>query len=416
MKLKHHSLFAPSATEMLYTGCVAALLMAPIAYADPVTKWNTTAVTIIGDAIKPPGLANRAVALVQTSVYAAVNSINQRYPANHPTINAPDNASVDAAIAAANKRVLSEILPKSQATIDEAYNTAIKSIPDVEARNAGVTVGTQAAEAVLAMRAKDNQNIPEAYRPQTTPGAYIPTVIPVASTWSTSRLPWALTSADQFRPAAPPALSSEQWAKDYNEIKDLGALDSKTRTADQSAAAKFWITTSPKTFQPIIRSVTAQEGRDLTRNARLFAMASQSIDDSSIAVFDAKYHYQFWRPMTAIRNGDQDGNDATERVADWKPMVTNPLHPEYPCAHCIVASTIGATLKIDLGDEPVPLLSTSSATADGATRSWKTIDDFVQEVSNARIWEGVHYRNSAEVGSEMGRKVAEQVAAGYPVK
>ena len=406
MKQKRQFLLAVSAAAILFT---------PIANADLITNWNTTAVNIIGDAIKPPDLANRAVALVQTSVYTAVNSISQRYPANHPTIDAPDNASLGAAIAAANKHILSQLIPKSQAIIDEAYNTAINSIPDGDARDAGVTVGTQAAEAVLAIRAKDKVGVPEAYRPQTTPGAYIPTVIPVASTWSANRLPWTLTSADQFRPAAPPALSSKQWAADYNEIKTIGALGSKTRTADQSAAAKFWISTSPRIFQPIIRSVTAQEGRDLTRNARLFAMASQSIDDSIIAVFEAKYHYQFWRPMTAIRNGDQDGNDATERVANWKPMVSNPLHPEYPCAHCIVSSTIGTVLKIDLGDDPVPLLGTSSPTADGTVRSWKTIDAFVEEVSNARIWEGVHYRNSAEVGTEMGRKVAEQVAAGYSV-
>ena len=402
--------------QIFLTICATAVLYTPVSYADAVTHWNATAVNIIGDAIKPPDLANRAVALVQTSVYSAVNSISQRYPATKPTIDAPKNASLDAAIAAANKHILSQLLPKSQALIDEAYNTAIKSIPEGESRDAGLAVGKQAAEAVLAMRAEDKIGVPEAYRPHTTPGTYVPTVIPVASTWSANRLPWTLTSADQFRPPPPPALNSEQWAADYNEIKEVGALDSKTRTEDQSAAAKFWISTSPKTFQPVIRTVTGQEGRDLTRNARLFAIATQSIDDSIIAVFEAKYHYQFWRPMTAIRNGDKDDNEATERVTNWKPMVNNPLHPEYPCAHCIVAGTIGTALKIDLSEDEVPVLSTSSATADGTTRSWKTIDDFVQEVSNARIWEGVHYRNSADVGTEMGRKVAEQVAAGYPTK
>lgn len=402
------------ACKFLLVVSVAAIIYTPKLYADTVTNWNTTAINIIGNAIKPPDMANRAAALVQTSVYSAVNSINKRYPTTEPTVDAPAGASVDAAIAAANRRILSKLIPKSAATIDEAYNKAISSILEGKARDAGITVGEQAADAVLAMRAKDKVGVPEAYRPATTPGAYLPTVIPVASTWSANRLPWTLTSADQFRPSAPPALNSAEWAADYNEIKEIGAHNSKTRTPEQSSAAQFWVSTSPMIFQPIIRSMTRQEGRDLTRNARLFAMATQAIDDSIIAVFEAKYHYSYWRPMTAIRNGDMDDNDATERVANWKPMINNPMHPEYPCAHCIVASAIGDTLKADLGSDPVPVLSTSSTTADGATRSWDTIDAFVQEVSNARVWEGVHYRSSTEVGTEMGRKVSEQVVAGYP--
>ena len=405
MKHGYQLFLAISATTILYS---------PVSFADTVTDWNTTAVKIIGDAIKPPGVANRAVALVQTSVYSAVNSITKRYPVTEPTVDAPADISVDAAIAAANRRMLNKLIPKSATVIDEAYNKAIGNITEGKARDAGISVGEQAVDAVLAMRTKDKMGVPEAYRPLTTPGAYVPTAIPVSSTWSANRLPWALTSADQFRPAPPPALNSEKWAADYNEIKVIGELNSQTRTSDQSAAAKFWVSTSPVTFHPIIRSVTEQEGRDLTRNARLFAMATQAIDDSSIAVFDAKYHYSFWRPMTAIRNGDMDGNDATERVADWKPMINTPPHPEYPCAHCIVASAIGTAIKTDLGDDPVPMLSTSSATADGATRSWKTVDDFVQEVSNARVWEGVHYRSSTETGVEMGRLVTELVAAAYP--
>jgi len=400
--------------KILLTISTVAMLYTPALHADTVTDWNTTAVNIITDAIKPPDLANRAVALVQTSVYSAVNSINQRYPATEPVVEANKGASVDAAIAAANKRMLSELLPKSQAAVDEAYNKAINSIPKGKSRDDGVAAGEKAAESVLAMRSKDKTGVPESYRPITIPGIYIPTVIPVASTWSANRLPWKLTSADQFLPPRPPAANSERWAKDFNEIKEVGERNSKTRTPDQSAAAKFWISTSPKTFYPITRSVTRQEGRDLTRNARLFAMVSQAVDDSIIAVFDAKYHYSFWRPVTAIRNGDMDENDATERVADWQPMVNNPMHPEYPCAHCIVASAIGTALKFDLGSDPTPILSTSSSTADGATRSWKTIDDFVQEVSNARVWEGVHFRNSTEIGIKMGRFVTEQVAAGYP--
>jgi hypothetical protein len=139
----------------------------------------------------------------------------------------------------------------------------------------------------------------------------------------------------------------------------------------------------------------------------LFAAVAQASDDALIAVFDAKYHYAFWRPVTAIRNGDQDGNDATERDPSWLPLIDTPMHPEYPCAHCIVSGAVGTVLKADIGAGPTPILSTTSATANGAERSWTSLDDFMQEVANARIYDGVHYRNSTEVGTAMGKRIGE---------
>ena len=163
----------------------------------------------------------------------------------------------------------------------------------------------------------------------------------------------------------------------------------------------------------MIRSVAEQPGREVTRNAHLFAAVSQAMDDALIAVFDAKFHYNFWRPVTAIRNGDQDGNDATERDASWLPFIDTPMHPEYPCAHCIVASTVGTVLKAEIGMGPTPTLTTTSSTAGGVARSWKGIDDFVDEVSEGRICDGVHFRNSTEVGAAMGRKVGALAVAKY---
>ena len=151
----------------------------------------------------------------------------------------------------------------------------------------------------------------------------------------------------------------------------------------------------------------------MTQNARFFAAAIQASDDAIIAVFDAKYHYGFWRPVTAIRNGDIDGNDATERDPSWLPFIDTPMHPEYPCAHCISAATLGTVLRAEIGSGPMPTLTTSSPTAKGATRSWTKIDDFVQEVSEARICDGVHYRNSTEVANRMGRQIGALAAAKY---
>jgi hypothetical protein len=220
-----------------------------------------------------------------------------------------------------------------------------------------------------------------------------------------------LTSPDQFRPGPPPTLNSALWARDYNEIKAVGAKNSTTRTPAQTDIARFWEATAPTIYYPVVRSVANTPGRDVTQNARLLAVVAEAMDDALIAVFDAKYHYMFWRPFTAIRNGDMDGNDATERDATWLPFIDTPMHPEYPCAHCIVAGTVGAVLVVEIGNNPTPVLRSKSPTAPGVERSWNTVDDFVAEVSNARIYDGVHYRNSTEVGSAMGKKIGTLAAA-----
>src|SRR4029450_8032378 len=154
-------------------------------------------------------------------------------------------------------------------------------------------------------------------------------------------------------------------------------------------------------------------GRDATDNARLLAIAAMAMDDALIAVFDAKYTYNLWRPVTAIRNGDTDGSDATERDPSWTPFIDTPMHPEYPCAHCIVSGAVGTVPQAELGTGPMPTLTTTSDTAQGAARSWTKIGDFMQEVANGRIYDGVHYRTSTEVGTDMGKKIGQLVAAKY---
>ena len=238
-------------------------------------------------------------------------------------------------------------------------------------------------------------------------------MLPAVPNWG-KRKPWAMTSGSQFRPGPPPALTSERWARDYNEIKALGAKNSTQRTPEQTAIARFWEATAPVVYWPVVRSVAVAPGRDVTTNARLLAIAAMAMDDGLIAVFDAKYTYNLWRPITAIRNGDADGNDATERDPSWTPFIDTPMHPEYPCAHCIVSGSLGAVLRAELGTGPVPNLSSSSYTAGGAVRTWKTVDDFVQEVAVARIYDGVHYRNSTEVGTGMGKKIGELAVKSFP--
>ena len=169
----------------------------------------------------------------------------------------------------------------------------------------------------------------------------------------------------------------------------------------------------PPIYNGIVLSIADVPGREVTQNARLFAAVAQAADDALLAVFDAKYHYNFWRPVTAIRNGDLDGNDATERDASWTPFIETPMHPEYPCAHCIVAAAVGTVLQAEVGTGAMPTLTTTSYLVKGPARSWTKIDDFMQEVANARVYDGVHFRNSTEVGTAMGKQVGTLAAAKF---
>ena len=180
------------------------------------------------------------------------------------------------------------------------------------AKAEGIALGEKAAAEALAQRLADGAATPEAYRPHTTPGAYVPTASVAIPQWP-HRKPWLMASAAQFRPAAPPALTSAQWAREFNEVKELGSKTSTRRTPEQTEAARFWEYSLPAIYDGVIRSVALQPGRDMVRNARLFALTAQAMDDAMIGVFEAKYHYAFWRPVTAIRNADIDSNDATHR-------------------------------------------------------------------------------------------------------
>jgi len=391
--------------------CVAALALAVVtmtgvlaAGADVVTDANAKAADI---ASKAPGTppAVRVMAHVQVAVFEAVNAITGRYAPFIGKINAAPGASVDTAVAASTRTVLLKLMPMQQQAIDADYEAALKLVPDGQAKRDGIAVGEQAATACLA-RPDEGLLVPDTYRPHAAAGVYVPTMPPAVPNWG-KRKPWVMTSGSQFRPGPPPALTSQIWVRDYNEIKAVGGKNSTQRTAEQTAIAKFWEATAPAVYWPVARSVAAAPGRDVTANARLFAIAAMAMDDALIAVFDAKYTYNFWRPVTAIRNGDVDGNDATERDPSWSPFIDTPMHPEYPCAHCIVSGSLGAVLQAEIGSGATPVLTATSPFAPGAPRTWKTIAEFVQEVAQARIYDGVHYRNSTEVGSSMGKQIGE---------
>src|SRR5213593_2838735 len=386
---------------------LATLTGALCVQADVVTDANARAVDIASKLPATPP-AVRVMAVVQVSVFEAVNAITGRYPPLQGKINAAPGASVDAAVAAAARTALSKLMPAAhQAAIDADYEAALKLVPDGPAKTSGVAVGEQAAAACLA-RLDEGLGLADTYRPHGAPGVYVPTLLPAVPNWG-KRKPWVMTSGSQFRPGPPPGLTSERWTRDYNEIKALGAKNSTQRTPEQTAIAKFWEATAPAVYWPVARSVAAMPGRDVTANARLLAVAAMAMDDALIAVFDAKYTYNLWRPITAIRNAEGDARDPS-----WTPFIDTPMHPEYPCAHCIVSGALGAVLAAEIGAGPTPMLSSASPAAAGAVRTWTRVDDFVQEVAVARIYDGVHYRNSTEVGTAMGKKIGELAARRLP--
>jgi len=230
----------------------------------------------------------------------------------------------------------------------------------------------------------------------------------VGSTWATMR-PFVLERADQFRPGPPPSLTSKEWTADYGEIKAYGAAGSKVRTAEQTETARFWLMTGPQAYHPLARQIVSARHMSLIDSAHFMALYAIALNDAYIAVFDAKYHYEFWRPVTAIRNGDLGGNPETERDPSWQPIDATPMHPEYPCAHCILSGTAATVIEQLGGGSAIPELTLTSPTAPGVTHRFTNLDSFTAEVANARIWAGFHYRSSTKVGTAMGREVGRYV-------
>lgn len=387
------------------------LALPAIAAADVVTEWNQKSLACVTEAKQLPFVAARTMAIVHTAMFDAVNSIEGRYTPYKIKVSAPPGSSSEAAAVAAAHAALVELYPDQKTVLDTAYTASLAQIPDGSGRAAGIVVGEKVAAEILAWRASDRANAPNSYRPSTAPGVYVATSLPIGSQWG-SVVPWVMERGSQFRPAAPPLLASQEWARDYNEIKELGGKNSTLRTPDQTEIALFWTITGPASWDPIVQQLASAPGRSLIENARLFALVEMATADAYIAVFDAKYTFNLWRPITAIRNGDMDGNDDTSRDGGWEPLIDTPLHPEYPCAHCITSSAARAVLESEFGAGAIRLTMTS-ATVPGVVHKWASIEEYAEEISAARIYGGIHYRTSTTVGQAMGKKIGERAVQNY---
>jgi hypothetical protein len=376
--------------------------------ADVITDWNEKAVAFVTKHRMLPPQAERVVASVQVAMFDAVNSVERRYRPYRLAVTTAKETSQEAAAAVAAGMVLAGLHPNETEELNSVMGAYLAAIPPGTAKSEGIKVGQEVAAKIVAERKVDGADAPDAYRPKTRPGVYVPTPITASSMWPNVK-PFAMTSPSQFRPQPPIPLAGEEWAADYNEIKNLGGKNSIKRTARQSEDGRFWLITGPASYYPIVRQLVVAKKMDVIDSARFMALASTAAADAYIAVFDAKYHYDFWRPITAIRNGDIDDNPATGLDAIWQPIDNTPMHPEYPCAHCITSAAVAAVIEAALGGADIPEVSMISPTAPGVTHRWTNVWVYADEVSMARIYAGFHYRFSTRVGQEMGRKIGRLV-------
>ena len=376
------------------------------ARADTVTDWNQTAIQVIRAAGVSGAPGTRSLAMMHVAMSDAINSVQGRYTRYIATVAAVPGASAEVAAAAAARQILVQLYPKQKTMVDEAYAESVKGIPDGDAKSAGVALGEQVAAAVQADRAADGANVPDTYRPLTSPGVWVPTTPPATEQYARVK-PWVLKSADQFRPGPPPQLSSERYTRDYNETKNIGGIRSTARTPEQTEAVKFWGTANlAPGWQAAARQLSAAKGLSLVENARLFALLNMGTANTFITDWDAKFTYNFWRPVTAIRNGDIDGNDATERDPGWAPLNATPMHPEYPSQASISAGLAVGILESVFGPNPAIPITATDLMDPKLKREFKSIGQMAEEHINVRIWGGIHFRNSLEVGNDMGKKIA----------
>jgi PAP2 superfamily len=357
----------------------------------------------------PEGLV--ILAYQSIAVYDAVMAVDGGYRPFAVAARAPRGASAQAAVAAAAHRILLQYLPaQGPAIVDPAYDASLATIPDGRAKTAGLAVGERIATALIAQRAGDGFRAPVTYTPPNPPipGVWLPTApTPPIGPYLGLMRPFSLASADQFRPGPPPALSSGRWARDYNEVKQIGSSTSTTRTAEQTLAARFWAEPPVQQDHAADRRFVADHALDIVQAARFMAMMAVTNADSLIACFDAKYHYAFWRPITAIRAGDTDGNPATVADPTWSSVIATPNHPEYPSAHSCVTAGGSRVFERFLGTRRIDV-TVPSITGLG-DRHFETVGDLQNEVGNARVWGGIHFRTAVEAGLVIGDRTAEQV-------
>ena len=395
---------------------VTALVAPAVGSADTVTQWNQNAANALYvTAAQPPNVSVLHMAMVQGAVYDAVNAIDgghEGYLLTSRVATASD--SKDAAAATAAYKTLVWIVPGQQAALQAMYDATLAGIPDGTAKTRGIAVGDAAASAMIAARTADGRFGLFRFLAGSGPGVWKP-VLPAfgsdPNAWVKDVKPFLIEHASQFRSKGPYKLTSPRYAREFNEVKSVGSLNSTTRTADQTHAALYWAENPPRTWNRIINMLSTSEGLSLVENARLFAETYLAVADTFIAVWDEKAHHSFWRPITAIREADTDGNERTDPDPNWLPLVANPPYPEHPSGHLGLSGVICLTLERFLGTDDVSWTDTTPVGL--RTRSYTSLDDALAEIVDVRVWSGIHFRNADEASVGIARDIVKYAGKHY---
>jgi len=355
------------------------------------------------------------MAITSVAVSDAVNGITNQFNRYASQLAPPAGASTTAAAIGAAYRALTQIVPSQSQFLATMLADSLSKF-GVSAGDPGFTFGEAVADEIVAMRATDGAA--QAQYPYTPPNAGAPGVwVPTPPAFAAPSLPggglvrpWVLESGAQFRPDEGPDLTSERYARDLNEIKDIGALNSATRTDEQTNIARFWVASAAVIWNGVIRQVALGLALGESEAARDFALMNVAGADAAIVCWDAKYTFNAWRPVTAIQRADEDGNPATEADPGWTPLIATPNHPEFPSAHSTMSSAMATVLMMLFDNDPGVALTVTSPNNPGFERHWRTFSEGISEVINARVYSGIHFRWSDERGAKLGWQVGRFVA------
>jgi PAP2 superfamily protein len=391
---------------------------------DAISAWNAIAAQTIKTAADPLPVTPVEFAIVHLAIYDAVESIDHRYEPYYTLVQGA-SGSMTAAAARAGHDALIGLFPSQSATIDAQYQSFM-AVNGLSLLDPGTVVGAQSAAAMLALRSNDGRFPPNPppflgndaigqWRPTPSflpgpPPPFAPGLVP----WMASVTPFTMNTNSQFRVDPPPDLTSDEWAEDYNEVKTLGEFNSTVRTPSQTDIGYFWADSGPQLWQTALQFISRSYVTNIGDAARMYALAEASLADAQIACWDSKYFYNFWRPVTAIPLGDQDGNAATDADPNWQPLINTPNFPEYPSGHATVSGAVSHVLALFFGSDALTFqMITTNANVVQKTRTFTRLSQAEDEVIDARVYVGIHYRNSDRTGRTEGLRVANWVFKNY---
>jgi hypothetical protein len=381
---------------------------------DVVLDWNVAALETTAAAPFNPPLETRNLAIVHASIFDAANAVSGTYRPYTVGLEPDRFASVEAAVAAAGHLALVRLYPSHRAALDATLAASLAPIADESARKAGVRLGEAAASRILAARASDGAEtaVSAAHAPGRKPGDWQPTppdsLPPLDPGWGRVA-PFVLPRGSQFRPEPPPSLGSRLYARDFEEIKDVGLATSATRTPAQTDLARFWVETAAQNWNAAARQVAIAQHRSLLEAARAFALLNLAGADAFIAAWDAKFAYGQWRPITAIAAAEEDGNPDTVANPGWTPLLVTPPFPDYVAGHTAYAGAAEKVLGHVFGRNPGVVMALTSGTAPGVVERYASFDDIARGVVDARVWGGIHWRTSSTRGRSLGAQVGTYV-------